>query len=54
MEHQPAIAVHANNQGGIVIRQEDFWGSSDQVLYFRVEHAKKIVDAILALAKGIK
>jgi hypothetical protein len=52
--HQPAIAVHFNSVDGIVIRQEDFWGERDQVVYFQPQHAERIAMAILALAKGAK
>jgi hypothetical protein len=52
IEHQPAIAIYWNQDDGIALRQEDFFGDgSDIVIYFRPEHAERIANAILALAK---
>jgi len=51
VHHQPAIAMHCHADGSICIRQEDFWRDEDQVVYFFPEHAEKIANAILALAK---
>jgi hypothetical protein len=55
VHHQPAIAVHTDpKDGSVVIRQEDFFGSWDQIVYFQPEFAEKVVQAILALAKRAK
>jgi hypothetical protein len=52
VHHQPA-AVHTDpKDGSVVIRQEDFFGSGDQVVYFQPEFAEKVVQAILVFAKG--
>ena len=51
VQHQPAIAIHLHSDGSVCIRQEDFWGDRDQVVYFFPEHAETIAEAILALAK---
>jgi hypothetical protein len=55
VHHQPAIAVHTDpKDGSIVIRQEDFFGEADQIVYFQPEFAEKVVQAILAFAKAAK
>jgi hypothetical protein len=55
VHHQPAIAVHINPQdGSIVVRQEDFFGEADQIVYFQPEFAEKVVQAIMAFAKEAK
>jgi hypothetical protein len=52
VHHQPAIAIHTDaKDGSVVIRQEDFFGSGDQIVYFQREFAEKVVQAILTLAK---
>jgi hypothetical protein len=52
VHHQPAIAIHTDaKDGSVVIRQEDFFGSGDQIVYFQPEFAEKVVQAILAFAK---
>ena len=55
VHHQPAIAVHTDPKDrSVVIRQEDFFGEEDQIVYFQPEFADKVVQAILALAKRAK
>jgi hypothetical protein len=52
VHHQPAIAVHTDPiDGSVVVRQEDFFGEVDQIVYFQPEFADKVVQAILAFAK---
>ena len=53
VHHQPAIAVYKDGDGSVVVRQEDEWGDgSDNTVYFAPELAEKIVEAMLAVAKG--
>jgi len=55
VQHQPAIAAYNEADGSICIRQEDIWGDgSDVTVYFSPEHAEKVANAILVLAKGTK
>jgi len=52
VHHQPAIAVHRHPDGSICIRQDGFLNDRDDVVYFAPEHAEKIANTILAVAKG--
>jgi hypothetical protein len=55
VHHQPAIVIHTDpKDGNIVIRQEDFFGSGDQIVYFQAGFADKVAQVILTLAKRAK
>jgi hypothetical protein len=56
VQYQPATAVYKGHGDGlVVIRQEDIWGDGrDCIVHFAPELAEKIVEAILAVAKGAK
>jgi hypothetical protein len=55
VHHQPAIAIHTDaKDGSVVIRQEDFFGEENQIVYFQPEFAEKVVQAILVFAKEAK
>jgi hypothetical protein len=55
VHQQPAIAVHTNpKDGSVVLRQEDFFGDADQIVYFQPEFADKVVQAILVLTRGTR
>lgn len=43
-----AIAVYANDDGDIVIRQKNALGEEDHAVYFPVSQAKAVIDGIKA------
>lgn len=47
-----AVAVYSNNDGEIVIRQQDALGGEDSVIVFPKQYAQVIVHAIMAEAEA--
>jgi hypothetical protein len=50
VESQPAIAVYETARGNICIRQEAAYPDEDVCILVRPENARRLVEAILALA----
>jgi hypothetical protein len=53
VQNQPAIAMFRDSRGDIYVVQEDDYDDHDQVVLFSTEHAEKVANAILALAKKV-
>ena len=49
----PGIAVYANGEGQVVIRQKSLYGDDDQFVFFSTERAERIVQLILSVRDEI-